>query len=214
MRLRDDLVVDIRRDVKAAALRALRRDACKVLLWWATVPTLFYFATQENKYLSPENRFPLYVAIMLILFVIPLIRNTMWRYVLCMSDLRGTVISKRIRAQRVARTDRNVGYVNSGGDMVAVNVIDVIVNKKNGGTTSVTMLGNHLFSVGQSYYVEGDEVERFAGAKYLYNCNAERRLDRPFCLYCGHLGAPNESKCTDCGCTLLSTNLANQEEST
>ncbi len=209
---KDILLADIRHDVKAARLRALRWDICKTLAWWVIVPTLFYFATRENKYLGPQVNLPMFISVLLILLLIPLLWFKMWQYPGSLRGVHGKVVQKRARLERVTRTDRNVGYTNRGGDMVSVNVMDVVLQRADGKRTTVKMLGNHLFNVGQSYYAEGDDVERFAGAAYLYNHTAGRKTQRAFCLYCGYLGAPDEKKCSRCSCTLLTPDTCLDEE--
>ena len=198
---------DIRRDVRAARLRALRRDICKVIAIWGVSLTVYYFATRENKYLSPTANLPMYLAILVILLLIPPLYLKLWRYAVLLRGTRGRVVQLRVSGERITRTDRNVGYSNRMGDMMAVNVLNVTVQKADGGTEQVKMLGNHLFDLGQRYYSVGDAVERFQGAAYFYNHSAGRKPSRSVCLYCGYLGTPDEKTCSRCTCTLLTPDM-------
>jgi hypothetical protein len=197
------LLEEIRRDVKAARLRALRRDICKAIAIWGGSLTVYYYATRENKYLSPTANLPMYLGILAILLLIPPLYLKLWRYPSLLRGARGRVVQMRVSGERVTRTDRNVGYSNHMGDLMAVNVMNVSVQKANGGIDQVKMLGNHLFDLAQRYYREGDEVERFPGAAYYFNHAAGRRPNRSFCLYCGYLGTAAERRCSRCTCTLL-----------
>ena len=203
------ITTEIRSDVMAAARRELRSVWIKIILFWCVAPTVFYFATRENKIVGPTSNLPMFLAIVFILVLTPLVYFKLWEYAKLMRGFRGTVLKKKIGAERVQRTDRNVGYVTHASDMVPVNMMYLIVNTEDGQEHKQKMLGNHLFSIGQSYYEIGDRVEKFAGARYLYNPN--RKISRPLCLYCGYLGTSNETRCSRCRCTLLRGEKVEQE---
>ncbi len=202
-RMDNEQLAAIRSDLRAAMRKAFLRDGIKTLLWWAIVPTLFIIATNGNPYLSVQHNLPMLLALLIILLLIPLLYLKMWNYARWLREERGTVIKKKATGERVPRTDRNAGYVNRASDMVSVNVLIVTAQREDGKTTSVKMMGNHLFSLGQSYYAEGDTVERFAGARYFLNVTPGKKPERAFCLHCGYIGTELERRCSRCRCTLL-----------
>ena len=193
----------LRRDL----MRVAKREACqacvKALLLSLALPTVFYVAAGNNAHVGIEGNLPMFLSVMLILLIAPLVYFKLWQYVALLRGYSGTVIRKRVGGERVPRQDRTTGYVNRASELVTVNVLHVTVQTDARATRVVKLLGNHLFSVAQDYYVEGDAVEKFAGARYLYNQNAQRRLARPMCLHCGYLGASRESACGKCGCLML-----------
>ena len=193
-------IEQVRADVKVAALRELRADLCKTLIFWLIAPTVFYFATRENKLLGPSSNLPMFLAIVLILMLLPVLRLQLWKYRTLLRSATGNVHKKKTGLERVPRTDRNTGYV-TGFDMVPTNVLYLTVQKSDSEMEKNKMVGGHLFSLGQAYYEEGDAVERFAGARYYYNPG--NKLSRPFCLRCGYIGSPNEVRCSRCRCTML-----------
>jgi hypothetical protein len=193
-------IEQVRADVKAAALRALRADLCKTLIFWLIAPTVFYFATRENKLLGPSSNLPMFLAIVLILMLLPVLRLQLWKYRTLLRSATGKVHKKKTGLERVPRTDRNTGYV-TGRDMVPTNVLYLTIQKSDSEMEKNKMVGGHLFSLGQAYYEEGDTVERFVGARYYYN--PDNKLSRPFCLRCGYIGSPNEVRCSRCRCTML-----------
>lgn len=192
---------DIRRDVKAAAVRELREDVTKTVLFWGVALTLFYFATKDNHFVGPTSNLPMYLLLNLILLLIPVLYFKLWQYGSLMKRFDGKVVALKVGGERVPRTDRNIGYANHMADLAVVNVLYVTAANENNQTLRLKLVGNHLFAAGQGYYSEGDAVEKFAGARYFYNPN--RKISRPLCLHCGYLGGQNEQRCSRCRCTLL-----------
>lgn len=199
----------LRADLKAAVWREFWGNICKTLLFWLIAPTVLYFATRENKLVGPSSNLPMFLALVLILLIIPVVRFQLWKYNTLLRYTAGTVQKKRTGLERVPRTDRNTGYV-TGFDMVPTNVLYLTVEKADGKVEKLKMVGNHLFSIGQAYYEVGDKVKRYAGARYLY-C-PDKSTDRPFCLRCGYIGSPNETRCSRCRCTMLPTTKQTIEE--
>ena len=195
-------IEQVQADVKAAILRELRVDLCKTLIFWLIAPTVFYFATRDNKILGPSSNLPMFLAIVLLLMLLPVLRFRLWQYRRLLHSSVGIVRKKKSAVERVPRTDRNTGYV-TGWDMVPTNVLYLTVQKSDSEMEKNKMVGGHLFSLGQAYYEEGDAVERFVGARYFYN--PSNKLSRPFCLRCGYIGSPNEVRCSRCRCTMLPT---------
>jgi hypothetical protein len=70
-------------------------------------------------------------------------------------------------------------------------------------------MNGHLSGLGTQYLPEGSEVVLAFGAKYPWN--AAGLPERPLCLYCGYIGAPNEKNCTDCGCRMLPARLSDEK---
>ena len=198
----------VRKDLRAAVWRDFRGDILKTLLYWLILPTVFYFATKDNKLLGPTSNLPMFLAFILILLLVPVLRFQLWKYSKLLHATKGTIQKKRSAVERVARTDRNTGYV-TGWDMVPANVLHLTFQTKDDKSEKNKMLGNHLYALGQAYYQEGDEVERLVGARYLYN--PSKKLDRPFCLRCGYIGAPNELRCSRCRCTMLPITESNDQ---
>lgn len=190
----------VRADLKAAIRRDFWGDVIKTFLFWCVAVTVFYFATRENKIVGPYHNFPMFLSLALIIMAIPVVRMQLWKYRTLLRETRGTVTKKHTGLVRVPRTDRNTGYV-TGRDMVAVNALYLIVAKQDGSLEKVKIVGNHIFSLTQAYYEEGDEVVRFVGARYPYNLN--KKMSRPFCLRCGYIGSPNEVRCSRCRCSML-----------
>ena len=195
-------IEQVRADVKAAILRELRADLCKTLIFWLIAPTVFYFATRDNKILGPSSNLPMFLAIVLLLMLLPVLRLQLWKYRTLLRTTVGTIQKKKTGIERVPRTDRNTGFV-SGRDLVPTNVLYLTVQKSSDETEKNKMVGAHLFGHGQAYYEIGDKVERFVGARYFYNPG--NKLSRPFCLRCGYIGSPNEVRCSRCRCTMLPT---------
>jgi hypothetical protein len=191
------------RDLRSVAKKEASRAIMKAVLLSCALSGVFFVATKDNALIGPKNNLPMFLAVMFLLIIAPPIYFKLWQYAGLLRSYSGTVVRKRVGGERVPRGDRTTGYVNRMSDMVAVNVMYVTVNTDGVREKTVKMLGNHLFSLAQSYYQEGDAVEKFAGARYPYNQNAQRRLARPMCLYCGYLGASRERECGKCGCLML-----------
>ena len=203
-----DQLTQVRTDLKAALRRDFWGDILKTILFWGIALTVFFFATRENKIVGPYHNLPMFLALALILMAIPVVRMQLWKYRTLLRETRGTIQKKSTGLVRVPRTDRNTGYV-TGRDMVAVNALYLTIEKADGSLEKIKIVGNHIFSLTQAYYEEGDEVVRFVGARYPYNPN--KKTNRPFCLRCGYIGSPTEARCSRCRSAMLPTGQNNQE---
>ena len=195
----------VRKSVRKKVISLYIKDIIKSALVWGLGIPFFYLITKDNKILSanPVGLIGCYV----ILALLPIVLFRLWRIFL-IAAWTGRVIKVNTTTALVENRRRNVGMVNRLGDMMRVPSYVLTVDTAAGKRVNLAMNG-HLSGLGMQYLPEGSEVVLAFGAKYPWN--AAGLPERPYCIYCGYSGAPNEINCTDCGCRMLPARLSGNE---
>ncbi len=183
--------------VEACRVRGVRqsvKNMVKSVLCWGITLTILFVTAAQNPIFTPRAEPFWFSVVFLILVAFPFLKWKPYR-IFFEREFRGTLVSYRNKRVLDSTENGARGIRFNYRQARAVDVYIIRVQDENGRKRTFTIRGENT-AFGRVYYKTGDVLRcpRFA----YFPFNESRPLPRPFCLWCGSIGSPNETECITC----------------
>ncbi len=182
---------------EACRVRGVRQcvgNLVKAVLFWAITLALLFITESQNDVFTRETQPFWFALILIVLILYPFVKWKPYR-ILLERDFRGTIVSYRNKRVMDHTGEDSRGPFFDRGKLGAVDVYIIHVVSESGQKRTFTIKRANT-EFGRVYYQKGDVVRcpRFANLPF----NESRPLPRPYCIWCGSIGSPNETECKCC----------------
>ncbi len=182
---------------EACRVRGVRqcvKDIVKSAIFYILAFGILYITESQNELFTRKVEPFWFRVIQLVIIVFPILHWAPYR-ILFERDFRGTIVACRNK-RVVDHTEEDArGPFFDRGRMGTIDVYIIkAVSESGRKRTFVIKRANTEF--GRVYYKQGDVIRcpRFAHLPF----NESRPLPRPYCIWCGSIGSPNETVCKCC----------------
>ncbi len=189
-----NLSSDVSEACRVRGVRQCIKNIIKSVVFYVLAFAILYFTESQNDLFTRKSQPFWFAVVQVVIIAFPILHWQPYR-LFFERDFRGTIVSYRNKRVIDHSGEDARGPFFDRGKMAPIDVYIIKVVSESGQKRTFTIKRANT-EFGRVYYQRGDVIRcpRFANLPF----NESRPLPRPYCLWCGSIGSPNETVCICC----------------
>ncbi len=170
------------------------KNIVKSVIFYVLAFGILYLTASQSDLFTPKSEPFWFAVVQVVIIAIPILLWAPYR-LFTERDFRGTIVAYRNKRVVDHSEEDARGPFFDRGRMGMIDVYIIKAVSENGRKRTFTIKRANT-EFGRVYYQKGDVIRcpRFAHLPF----NESRPLPRPYCIWCGSIGSPNETVCKCC----------------